>query len=55
MLLSDDLVEAVNDETLTYDQASDTLFNEMYPEARFTRLSCVPEVPKGMHVTLPFD
>lgn len=53
-VITDDLVEAVNDETLTYDQTSDTLFNEMQPEARFTRLSCVPEVPKGMDVTIPF-
>lgn len=53
--ITDDLVEAVNEETLTYDQASDTLYNEMFPEALFTRLSCIPEVPKGMNVTLPFD
>ena len=50
-----DLVEGVNNETLTYDPARDILFNENHPEALFTRLSCVAQVPEGMNVTIPFD
>ncbi len=50
-----DLVEGVNNETLTYDPARDILFNESHPEALFTRLSCVAQVPEGMNVTIPFD
>jgi hypothetical protein len=52
-LTTGDLLEGVNNETLTYDPARDILFNENHPEALYTRLSCVPQVPKGMNVTVP--
>ncbi len=54
-LTTGDLVEGVNNETLTYDPARDILFNEEHPEALYTRISCVPQVPEGMNAALPFD
>jgi hypothetical protein len=53
-LTTGDLVQGPNNEVLTYDPARDVLYNEQHPEALFTRLSCVPEVPAGMNVTVPF-
>jgi hypothetical protein len=52
---TDDLVEGVNNETLTYDPARDVFFNENHPEGISTRLSCVAQVPEGMNVSIPFD
>jgi hypothetical protein len=52
---TDDLLEGSNNETLTYDPGRDVLFNENHPEGIFTRISCVPQIPEGMNVSIPFD
>ena len=51
---NDDLLVGDNNETLTYDPARDTLFNKNHPRGLFTRISCIPGIPEGMNVSIPF-
>jgi len=52
---TDDLLEGYNNETLTYDPGRDILYNKDHPEGIFTRISCVPKIPEGMNVSIPFE
>jgi hypothetical protein len=42
-------------ENLTYDSARDMLVNRDHPRGLFTRISCEPQIPHGMNVSIPFD
>lgn len=44
-----------HNENLTYDPLRDALFNREHPHGIFTRVSCNPQIPSTMKVSIPFD
>jgi hypothetical protein len=42
-------------ENLTYDPTRDIMVNKEHPRGLFTRVSCKPQVPPGMNISIPFD
>jgi hypothetical protein len=42
-------------ETLSYDAARDILINRDHPRGTFTRISCEPQIPPGMNISIPYD
>jgi hypothetical protein len=44
-----------HNENLTYDPLRDVLINQEHPRGIFTRVSCKPQIPSTMKVSIPFD
>jgi hypothetical protein len=42
-------------ETLSYDATRDILINKDHPRGIFTRISCKPQIPPGMNISIPYD